>query len=124
MANITGEVIYEWYENDSDKNDFGSDYDISDLRDVFLAQDFSLEESGKRSDDLFIQMYIGFIYHPFTNEEGKIFLEVGLDRQGSVAWVEGPNPDGPFRIIKSNIEVLGADLRDDDFDDFADEDNY
>ncbi|GAA0808019.1 hypothetical protein [Psychrobacter piscatorii] len=124
MANITGEVVYEWDENVSDKNDFGSDYDISDLEDVFLAQDFSLEESGKRHDDLFIQMYIGFIYHPFTNEEGKIFLEVGLDRQGSVLWVEGPNPEGPFSIIKSNIEVLGADLRDDDFDDFADEDDY
>ncbi|KRG34227.1 MULTISPECIES: hypothetical protein [unclassified Psychrobacter] len=124
MASITGEVIYEWYKNDSDKNDFGSDYDVSDLRDVFSAQDFSLEESGKRSDDLFIQMYIGFIYHPFTNEEGKIFLEVGLDRHGTVEWVEGPNPEGPFRIIESNLQVLGADLRDDDFDDFADENNY
>lgn len=122
MANITGEVVYEWDKEDKDQEGFDSGLDDSDYQDVFLGRDFSLEESGKRDNDLFIQMYIGFIDHPVTNEEGKIFLEVVLNKQGRVTGVDGPHPEGPFRIIESNIQVLGADLRDDDFDDFTDDD--
>jgi|SRR5690606_18068551 len=124
MAVISGEVIYEWSRENKAKEDPDSEYDDSDYEGVLLGRDFSLEESGKRNEDLFIQMYIGFIDHPVTNEEGKIFLEVGLNKQGNVMWVKGPSPEGRFRIIKDNLEVLGADLEDDDFDDFSDDEDY
>lgn len=119
---ISGEVFYKWSIENKAEEDPESEYEDADYEGVFLGKDFSLEESGKRSDDLFIQMYIGFIDHPVTGEEGKIILEVGLNKQGSVEWVEGPHARGNFVIIEDSLNVSGADRSDDDFDDFADDD--
>ncbi len=119
MANISGEVTYEWSRENKAKEDPDSEYDDSDYEGAILGNEFSLEDSWKINDDLFIQMYIGFIDHPVTTEEGKMFLKIGLSKKGEVTSVEGPNPEGRFRIIHSSLQVLGADLEDDDFDDFS-----
>lgn len=124
MANIAGEVNYEWAKENKAKEDPNSEYSNSDYEGIILGNEFSLEDSWKVNDDLFIQMYIGFIDHPVTTEEGKIFLKIGLRKTGEIISVEGPNPEGRFRIIHSSLQVLGADLEDDDFDDFSNDENY